>query len=95
MNFVIVIVIGGALFSFLERDSEIAARVDLADFVARGAATFGSGPDPNAETGLKWGERLEDSPELAAAKAKTAAKKGKKKAMSPEMVDKLQSKLQA
>jgi Ca2+-binding EF-hand superfamily protein len=67
------------LVKWLDDDDSGSVSIDeLADFVARGAATFGAGPDPNAPAGLGWGERLEDSPELAAAKAKTAAKKGKK-----------------
>ena len=48
---------------------------ELADFVERGTATFGVGPSDDASEGPKWGERLEDSAELKAAKAKTAGKK--------------------
>ena len=64
---------------------------ELADFVERGAATFNAGPDEGEQdervAGLKWGERSEDSAELKAAKAETAAKAARAKEKPPAAVE--------
>ena len=64
---------------------------ELADFVERGAATFNAGPDGGEQdervAGLKWGERAEDSAELKAAKAETAAKAARAKEKPPAAVE--------
>ena len=69
---------------------------ELADFVERGKATFGTGVA--AHGGLAWGERQQDSERLQALKAEKAARlnAGKTRAgLDNELVLKIQSKLKA